>query len=75
MAREGGALLTEQRDFLLADLVEGDVDSRRLSVHEGKFTANGLPGERAHHLLTLYCVHGHLLLLHVEYLKVVEHAL
>lgn len=68
-------LLTEQSDLIVTNLVEGDIDAWRFSVYERKFAASRLPGERAYYFFTLNSVHWYLLLLHVKYLKVIEHAL
>lgn len=67
--------LTQQGYLIVANLIEGDVNTRRLAVYKRKLATNRFPGKSADHLLTLHRVHWYLLLLHVEDLKVVEHAL
>lgn len=79
LAREGERVrekqLTQQRYLLIADLVEGHANARGLAVNECEFATNRFPRESSDGFLTLNCIHRHLLLLHMEDLKVVEQAL
>merc|ERR1719438_563382 len=67
-------LLQNLRFCALLQTIEGDIERLRISMDDTKLVSHRLPAEGMNSLLNLDGVHGNLLLVHVEDLKVLIHS-